>query len=101
MINLVISLAEEKDIPEIIAFLCRPEIDSAFVYPLSHREIRIEQRVTSKFPNGFWLLARLDGNVIGVRGCKGIIDPQKSIRLSFTSMPARARVSRKDKRWIA
>jgi GNAT superfamily N-acetyltransferase len=72
-------LATTQDISEIVNFLSMPEIDNAFVFPLSHRLISIEQRVTSKFSDGFWLLARFEGRIVGVRGCKGIIDPEKRI----------------------
>jgi len=74
-----ISCATEGDIPRIISFLSRPEIDQAFVRPLSNRGISIKERVENKFPNGFWLIASHDEEIVGCRGCKGVIDHERRI----------------------
>ncbi len=65
-------LATEKDIPRIILFLSEPEIDQAFLPPLSSRNISIAERVGSNFTNGFWLVALHRGGIVGCRGCKGL-----------------------------
>lgn len=69
-----IILATPDTIPGIISFLQRPEIDQAFIYPLSRRKVSIEERVRNKFPSGFWLIALCNGRMIGCRGCKGVVD---------------------------
>ncbi len=72
-------LATEDDISRIISFLSNPEIDQAFVRPLSNRNTSIEERVRGGLSNGFWLIASYNSTVVGCRGCKGIVDQENKI----------------------
>ena len=74
-----VALARESDASRIVSFLSDPEIDQSFVYPLSRRDISIEERVRSKFPKGFWLVASFEGKVVGCRGCIGVVDRKHRI----------------------
>lgn len=74
-INLV--LATEKDLQSIVNFLSTPEIDQAFVRPLSQRNTSIPDRVRTKFKDGFWLIAYYQGTMAACRACNGIVDPKK------------------------
>ena len=72
------------DLQDLVNFLQKPEIDQAFVRPLSQRDVSIDARVHTTFQKGFWLLAKHEGRIVGCRGCKGIVDSEKGI-LEFTT----------------
>ena len=74
-----LSLATKKDIPRIVSFLSKPEIDRAFVPHLSQRSLSIEERVESKLVKGFWLIAYHNKVIVGCRGCNGIVDQIKGV----------------------
>ncbi len=80
-----ITLATETDIPRIVSFLKKPEIDQSFVYPLSRRNVSIKKRVRNKFLNGFWLIALHGRRVVGCRGCNGLVD-QKNAIVEFSTI---------------
>ena len=77
--KITLVLATEQDIPRVVSFLSTPEIDQSFVPPLSQRNTSIKERVRNRFLNGFWLLAVRHGNVIGCRGCKGLVDRHNKV----------------------
>jgi N-acetylglutamate synthase-like GNAT family acetyltransferase len=72
------------DLQDLVNFLQKPEIDQAFVRPLSQRDVSINARVHTTFQKGFWLLAKYENFIVGCRGCKGIVDCEKGI-LEFTT----------------
>ncbi len=82
-------LATEKDVSKITVFLSEPEIDQSFVPILSSRNITIEERVASNFPGGFWLLALHRGEIVGCRGCKGLVRQEGRI-VEFSTLAVRA-----------
>ena len=49
-----------EDLDRLTAFLSRPEIDRAFVKPLSERDNSIEARVYQKKEKGNWILAEYE-----------------------------------------
>ncbi|MBN2087033.1 GNAT family N-acetyltransferase [Candidatus Peregrinibacteria bacterium] len=53
-----ISIAEEKDLENLIIYLSQKEVDNAFVKPLSERPISIRDRVFRDFKEGFWLIGK-------------------------------------------
>lgn len=79
-----VDLATIESLNGLIDFLSRPEIDLAFVRPLSQRSTNIATRVLSTFQKGFWLLARQDALIIGCRGCNGILSDQPGV-LQFST----------------
>lgn len=74
-----LELATKDDLSRIIDFLSTPEIDHSFVSPLSKRGISIEGRVRKKFEDGFWLIALHNGEVVGCRGCSGLVSTEPRI----------------------
>ena len=74
-----ILLATENDIPGIVAFLETPVIDQSFIYPLSQRMVSIEERVRSKLSQGFWLIVLHRSEIVGCRGCNGLIDKENKV----------------------
>lgn len=61
--NIICRKAVQSDLLHIINFLSIPEIDNAFVLPLSQRSETIESRVLSRFSRGFWITL-WDGNIL-------------------------------------
>ena len=82
--DLEVVIATEGSLPNLVHFLRRPEIDRAFVRPLSQRNVSIKERVRSTYQRGFWLIAQHNGNVVGCRGCKGMVDQENAI-LEFST----------------
>ena len=78
------TFATSGDLQDLVNFLQKPQIDQAFVRPLSQRDVSIDARVHSTFQKGFWLLAKHEDIIVGCRGCKGIVDCEKGI-LEFTT----------------
>ena len=85
--EIAVTLAREEDAPRIVSFLSAPEVDKSFLYPLSRRNISISERVYSKFPSGFWLVALYQGEIVGCRGCNGLVDEKdKVVEFSTTAV---------------
>ena len=81
-----------KDAEVLIAFLQRPEIDGSFLPPLSQRPVSIATRVHSKMESGFWLIARRGTEILGCRGCNGLVDPVfRIVEFSTMSLAPEAR----------
>lgn len=72
-------VAREDDLEKLIQFLMNPEIDQAFVKPLSERDITIAERVHLKFKNGCWLLAKDQEQIAG---CLALIPQQNEVEIS-------------------
>ncbi len=72
-------LAEKEDLEDLTKFLSIPEIDNAFVKPLSVRNTTISERVHSKYTSGYWLLAKYE-NLIA--GCLALIPNKEEIEIS-------------------
>lgn len=79
-----VALATKEDLLDLVDFLSQPEIDQAFVKPLSQRNISIKDRVAHTHEIGFWLLAKNDAQIVGCRGCKGIVVQEPRV-VEFTT----------------
>ncbi|HIH66276.1 MAG TPA: GNAT family N-acetyltransferase [Nanoarchaeota archaeon] len=73
-------IANEGDLEKLTGFLSRPEIDLAFIKPLSSRAISIAERVYSKYKAGLWALAIDEGG--NVAGCCALIPREKEVEIS-------------------
>lgn len=71
--------ARSEDLPAIVAFLSRPEIDRSFCKPLSQRDISIAQRVRLKDRQGVWMVAEVDGRIVS---CLAIVLRAESVVFS-------------------
>ena len=74
-----IQLAQHDDLPEIIAFLSRSEVDGTFCRPLSDRRISIAERVALKDQQGVWAYAELYTRMVS---CMAIAPKEKSAEFS-------------------
>jgi RimJ/RimL family protein N-acetyltransferase len=82
-----IRVANTEDQSGLVGFLSRPEIDNMFVAPLSQRAVTIPERVKSKFGTGFWLVMESQGDIIGCRGCNGVIgEAMDTVEFSTTAL---------------